>query len=299
MSNFSPWLQLVRLPNLLTVPGDPLAGFMLAGLAGATLHPVSILPCVAASLCLYSAGIMSNDYFDFREDQRERPTRPLPSGLIKPGATLLISGIVGLIGICMAGSAGIWPLIIAIALTATIILYNSILKRIPAVGPLSIGLCRGLSLLMGATAAGGYWIRSNIVIIAAAGLILFIAAVTTIASRETQTVKIGIRRWLPVTAIILCMILLNISRPFDTGISIPAAIFGAIAIAWTWRCAITLAGTPDPHTTSKSIGNFIRGLLFLQAAFCAQLTWPGTLIGAGLLLLWPILSTLSKRINMS
>ncbi|MCK5849930.1 MAG: UbiA family prenyltransferase [Kiritimatiellae bacterium] len=299
MSNFSPWLQLVRLPNLLTVPGDPIAGFMLAGLAGAELHPTAIVPCIASSVCLYTAGIMSNDYFDFREDQRERPTRPLPRGLIKPSVALTMAGIVGLIGIGMAGWAGLGPLTIAIALTITIVLYNSILKRIPAVGPLSMGLCRGLNLLMGAAAAGGYWITADVVVIAAAGLTLFIAAVTTIASKETKKVKIGIKRWLPILTIVVCLILLSVSRPYGMGISIPAAVFGAIAIIWTWHCTTTLAGVPDPRTTSKGIGNLLRGLLFLQAAFCAQLAWPGILVGSCLTLLWPILYVLSKRINMS
>ncbi len=58
------WLQLVRLPNLPTVFGDPIAGFLLA--AGST-DPDSLLrlfPAVAAPLFLYISGLILNDCID-------------------------------------------------------------------------------------------------------------------------------------------------------------------------------------------------------------------------------------------
>ena len=51
------WLRLLRLPNFVTVPGDPLAGFALASgfAAGTAAWPVAA--AVAASLCIYAAGM--------------------------------------------------------------------------------------------------------------------------------------------------------------------------------------------------------------------------------------------------
>ena len=52
------WLQLLRAPNLFTVPGDPLAGYLLA--CYGAVEPRVLLP-VFASLCFYSSGLLVND----------------------------------------------------------------------------------------------------------------------------------------------------------------------------------------------------------------------------------------------
>jgi 4-hydroxybenzoate polyprenyltransferase len=45
---------------------------------------------VLASGCLYLAGIVFNDVFDRKVDARERPTRPIPSGVVPLGVAALI-----------------------------------------------------------------------------------------------------------------------------------------------------------------------------------------------------------------
>ena len=85
------------MPNLLTVPGDPSAGFFLAALAVESwpTRPVLRVGIAAGvSLLLYAAGLLWNDYFDFAEDLRDRPDRPLPSGRVHPR----IAGVVAKIG---------------------------------------------------------------------------------------------------------------------------------------------------------------------------------------------------------
>ena len=73
-SGLRAWLRLLRVANLPTVPGDPIVGYVVA--AGVVGWPV--LPCAAASLCLYCAGLLANDYFDLAEDRRDRiPDYPL------------------------------------------------------------------------------------------------------------------------------------------------------------------------------------------------------------------------------
>src|SRR5690242_3666498 len=71
------WLQLFRAPNLLTVPGDPLAGYLLASF-GSVDDKLSL--AIGASLSFYAGGLLLNDLADLPEDRRERPNRPLPSG---------------------------------------------------------------------------------------------------------------------------------------------------------------------------------------------------------------------------
>jgi len=293
------WVQLVRAPNLLTVPGDPLAGFMLALLGGAEGRPGRAVLCALASLCLYIAGLISNDYFDFKEDAIARPRRPLPSGLIKPGAALGMAVLVALIGIGMAARAGYWSLGIACVLTAAIVSYNAGMKRIPGIGCLNMGACRGLSLLLGASAAGSVGLSSRVVISAACGLTLYVAAVTAIAAKEMETVKVGGKRWVPAAVLVACFVLLAIARPAGVAMPLVGAGFAALAVAWAWRCGGLLGGTPEPAVVSATIGRLLQGLLLVQAAFCAQLVWMGVVAGAVLAAMWPGLSVLARKFYQS
>ena len=64
------WLQLLRAPNLLTVPGDPVAGYLLAMHGG--VPRMELLGAVLASLFFYCAGLLLNDVRDLDEDRRDR-----------------------------------------------------------------------------------------------------------------------------------------------------------------------------------------------------------------------------------
>ena len=103
------WLQLFRAPNLFTVPGDPLAGYLLTSLGVLDLR---VIYAVAASLCFYAAGLLMNDLWDLEEDRRERPNRPLPSGAASRRAVwsmMMILAVAGLTAIVLgAGARGAW-----------------------------------------------------------------------------------------------------------------------------------------------------------------------------------------------
>ena len=74
-------LTLIRPPNVFTAFADSLAGLLvLVGLGIPAPHRAWAI--VLASGCLYLAGIVFNDVFDREVDARERPMRPIPSGLV-------------------------------------------------------------------------------------------------------------------------------------------------------------------------------------------------------------------------
>ena len=81
--------ELVRLPAVLSVPGDVLVGAAVSG----QLRDVSrTAGLVAASSCLYLAGMALNDYADRDVDAVERPGRPIPSGRVTPGLRARVGG---------------------------------------------------------------------------------------------------------------------------------------------------------------------------------------------------------------
>src|SRR3954452_3127979 len=77
--------ELVRLPAVLSVPGDVLLG---AAASGQMRDVPRTAGLVAASSCLYLAGMALNDYADREVDALERPGRPIPSGRVSPRSPL-------------------------------------------------------------------------------------------------------------------------------------------------------------------------------------------------------------------
>ncbi len=138
------WLELLRLPNLFTVPGDVFVGWMLAGMQGG--FPLQAL---FASLSFYAAGLLLNDLADAKIDAKERPSRPIPSQRVTKRTVFYVTCGLFVIGILLAWSA--WPM--AVFLSALIVFYNLFAKHIAWMGVITMGACRGTNILLGASCA--------------------------------------------------------------------------------------------------------------------------------------------------
>ncbi|MFJ7159108.1 SCO3242 family prenyltransferase [Streptomyces sp. NPDC101118] len=135
---------------MFTVPGDALAGAAAAAVRPGRRTGLA----VAASLCLYEAGMALNDWADREEDAVARPHRPLPSGRIRPGAALAAAGALTAAGLALAARAGRPALAVAAPLAVTVWAYDLKLKHTPA-GPAAMAAARSLDLLLGAAASAG------------------------------------------------------------------------------------------------------------------------------------------------
>jgi hypothetical protein len=295
------WLQLIRLPNLFTVPGDPLAGFFLAGAAVAQAGHDSHAPlwrglsAGAASLLLYAAGLIQNDLRDRKEDSRDRPERPLPSGRIGLWPARAACAALAAGGLALAGMASWTALAVGAALLAAICLYNCAIKKSPVAGPATMGVCRGLSLLLGASACLAETPGQPSILSAAGGLALYIAAVTLIAGGETGSRPIGAARFMPSCVAIawLCAVEILV-RPPPAAPAIASVALAVLAAAWAARAGLALSGEPRPARVQRAIGVWIRCLLPLQAAMAAIGPWPGLAVAACLLAAWPAAGVVSR-----
>ncbi|MBL7076153.1 MAG: UbiA family prenyltransferase [Kiritimatiellae bacterium] len=285
------WLQLVRPPNLLTVPGDPLAGACLLLAERQQGWPMAALPATAVALALYAAGLIINDCFDLEEDRQQRPDRPLPSGQVRPAHAAAAAACLVVLALVLAATINAATCAIAAILTGAILLYNGFLKGIPVAGPLMMGLCRGLSLHLGSAAVSGSLSLTGLRAAAALVLTLYVAAVTAVADREHTTVVLGPNRWLPLVAVLpLPAILLLGTRGWALLGLVPAAV----AVGSVVHLGSVLRGRPAPKLVQASIGRYIRLLLLVQAALCF-VEWPaGVVIALLLLLLWPASGRLGR-----
>ena len=215
------WLQLFRAPNLFTVPGDPLAGWLLAS-AGVKTLPPALTAIIVASLLLYGFGLLLNDLMDLPEDRVQRPSRPLPSGAVRPKRVFAVAAAIALaaIGICFL--AGSKPFCFGIAILLAVIAYDFGIKRIPIVGCMNMGACRGLNVLLGASLAPAFTLPA---LAAAAVITAYITAVSLLARRETENPAIP----------------LLIGRLIRALILIQAAFCALDGGVTGWICAVILA----------------------------------------------------------
>jgi 4-hydroxybenzoate polyprenyltransferase len=186
-------LVLMRPANILTAIADIMLGFAASGsillllqqdaftLAHPVLRPLYWL--VLATIGLYGGGVVFNDVFDTELDRIERPERPIPSGAAsRTSATLLGTGLL-IGGIGAAFQVSMLSGAIAVAIAIMSLVYDALGKHHPILGPINMGLCRGLNLLLGIsavpTAVGVFWYLAFIPIV-------YIAAITTISRGEVH-----------------------------------------------------------------------------------------------------------------
>ncbi len=303
------WLQLLRAPNLFTVPGDPLAGFLLVS-GGAVSWLAGAM--VLASLCFYGCGLLLNDLADLEEDRRERPSRPLPSGAANVRTVrvvIMVLAIVGL-GLCLARAGSTFC--VGLTLLAVIALYNLWAKKFAILGPVTMGACRGLSLQLGAWPGlhgEAHWdtpgVPSALMLapIAAGALTLYIALVTNLARVETHARPKRIPRALPYLGLFIAIVpfffcAVDWAHPLA---AFNLALYGVSAYTLYAGSKIhrKLMHEPAPPIPPM-IGQLIRLLLPLQAIWClGSRSVFGAVAATALLALWPVSRSVSRRFYAS
>jgi 4-hydroxybenzoate polyprenyltransferase len=175
----SPYLELVRPANVATALADVLAGYAIAGRPGGP----ALAALLAATACLYAGGVVLNDFFDREVDRLERPERPIPSGRVTPRAAARLGAVLLAIGVLAALVASSIAGAVAALTGAAILLYDAWGKRQPLLGPVNMGLCRGLNLMLGVAAApaalASAWYLAILPVV-------YIAAVTAVSRGEVH-----------------------------------------------------------------------------------------------------------------
>ncbi len=294
---FRSWLALIRLPNLLTVPGDVLAGYVVAGSCGAGGWVIAAV----AVVFLYAAGLIINDLVDVEIDRRERPQRPLPSGRVRATTATYVAG--GLLVAALAG-LGSHSYLLAGAgmiLCALIFLYNFKAKHHRFAGAIVMGLCRAASVGLGVAACSVEAYALPHVWIIMVWWFFYIAAVSWLAARETQDGVYGRDRWWPLMAIAAgAALLLSRAEVLSTQHLSRAALAFFFSALISWQCALRLRHSAARHHPPL-IGWLISALLPMQAGVLVLMAREPWILLAALLVLfcWPLNRWLAKSWAMS
>ncbi|TKK68677.1 polyprenyltransferase [Ilyomonas limi] len=260
----------MRPANIVTAVSDILAGIAIAGYFASYpggLYPLPVTLLVLSTIGLYGGGVVFNDVFDAELDKVERPERPIPSGLILKQNAALLGGVLLLIGIVAAAfvHAGLLPSgLIAIAIAIAALAYDKWGKHHPLLGPLNMGICRGLNLLLGISiipvALYQYWAISLIPV-------LYIAAITMISRGEVHG---GKKRTLYAAAVFYLMVIVAILLVSFTNKTIVFSsaflvLFG-IMIFMPLKKAIQ---DPKGALIGKAVKAGVLALILMNAAWAA------------------------------
>jgi hypothetical protein len=285
------YLQLLRAPNLFTAIADVTMGFLFVQAAPwemdrAHLWTLGVL--AASSVLLYAAGVVLNDVFDLAVDRQERPERPIPSGRVSLRAARWLGGELLLVGWVLPWVL-VFPLknfrigIVASLLAAAILFYDAVLKRTP-LGPLAMGACRMLNVLLGMSVLAGppgagpgspepfgpeHWVVAGAIGVYVAGL-TWLARNEAGRSPRWQLLGAGLVM-LAGVAMLALLPLVDPQRPL-TGLDsisverwyLLVAFLGAMIC---WRCLWAVAD-PQPQLVQMAVAQGIMSLVFLDAVAC-------------------------------
>lgn len=302
----SSWLRLLRAPNLLTIPGDPVAGYLLAGGVANSGSLLPLLFAAGASLSLYCFGLILNDMMDLKVDLCERPDRPLPSGEISVNTARGAAVAFALTGLNLALFAGASVLYAAVVLSVFIILYNGGLKNARFIGITFMGLCRGLSFLMGVFAAQ----RSPELLLSAQGtaaLLGFVAitltfiGISAVARREMEEQKsMGMERMIPFVVLLIALPGLVFVLSAGEKLMQPTAMVYIFLMVMTLMRAWFLGGILyRVQLVPITVGGHIRNHLMTQACLCSATGGWGLIPALALVVASQLFAVLSRRFYSS
>lgn len=262
------YLELIRLPNLPSALGNICLGAISAGLNRESI-PSFLLTMVASAL-LYSSGMAWNDYFDSSLDQHERPERPIPSGRISKSAAmrfaclLMVAAFVMILVVEWLNFYSGVSASITLALIVMIFAYDAAGKNLP-IGPLLMGFCRSLNVLLGWAAITPHltetaWMQAMVVGIYVCGITLFAREEHTISSR---TSLIFASTFIAGSLVIAMVVPTSINGPIQAPWFYPYLLTGLGIVIF--KPLLEAIRKPTPEMVQKGVVSCLRKMVWLDA----------------------------------
>ncbi|VAX40408.1 hypothetical protein MNBD_PLANCTO02-366 [hydrothermal vent metagenome] len=274
MQTLRDYLKLLRFPAVFTALADIFLGHLLLA---RNLQPIgAFCLLLVSSASLYLAGMVFNDIFDRKIDAQERSFRPIPSGAVSLKSAIVLGMVLLVMGVTSAFFVSLQSLSIALMLTVAILAYDGFLKK-TFLGPVAMGSCRFLNIMLGATAVEqlgeSLWGAPQLYV--AGGLAVYIAGVTWFARNEASE---KISRWQLIGAagIVNCGLLVMFGLIFSVpdflayawhGKTSPlhvGLLLAAISFSLNRRMFVALKN-PSPSTIQPAVKTMLLSVIMLDA----------------------------------
>ena len=265
------WLELARVSNLPTCVSNVLVGTAIGSLTGEVAWPV-VAVVTGAVFLLYVGGMALNDVVDHRVDRQERPERPIPSGRISVGAARGFAVVCIVTALGLTALAGSRTLAVGAGLSAVIVLYDLVHKRV-AVSSVLMGVCRGLVYLLAAVAIG--WPLDGTVALTLFFAIGAYVALVTVVARGEAGQTLDRRRWLSLVLPAVVLVPIVVIHP-----AVPAwSIMAAIAVT-AWLLGAVRHALARPPRTRPAVLRWLSGICLVDGLYLTLLDQPGLALAA-------------------
>ncbi|WP_027481200.1 UbiA family prenyltransferase [Deinococcus pimensis] len=258
-------LSLARVSNTPTVVTNALAG---AALAGVTRPDLTVLLVAAAMVLFYTGGMYLNDVMDEAIDRRERPSRPLPSGVVGRAEAIVVTALLFAVGLALLVPLGGPALLSGLVLVGVIVVYDAWHKTNP-LSPVVMAVTRALVYVTALTAFSGA-VTADFV---AWTLLMggYIVGLTYVAKTENRP---GVARFWPAALVFLPGLYFVTRAPDVLGFALLALFLGWAAYALTFVYGAR-------RSVGRAVVSLIAGVSLLDAMILAQRgAWP--LVGIAL-----------------
>lgn len=291
MKKIKGFLQLMRPANIVTSVSDVLAGIAISGfLINTNFSSDDILPAILlciSTMGLYGGGVVFNDVFDAALDKIERPERPIPKGIVTITEAAILGSALLLTGIITAAFVSKLSCLLAVSIAIAALIYNKWSKHHAWAGPLNMGLCRGLNLLLGISVVissiSEWWFLAIVPVI-------YIAAITMISRGEVHG---GSKKTLYAAGLLYCLVIAAILLLSHTKGMLWWTIIFLLPFAWMIFTALIKAiRTPAPQNIGKAVKAGVIALILMNAAWAAAFGMTG--LAFLIILLLPLSLWLAK-----
>jgi 4-hydroxybenzoate polyprenyltransferase len=263
------FLQLMRPANIITAVSDVLAGIAISGILFDRSFDANewwciVLLCIS-TMGLYGGGVVLNDVFDAELDKVERPERAIPRGDVKISEAAALGIILLLIGIAASFLCNIYAGIIACAIAVAAVVYDKWGKHHLILGPLNMGLCRGLNLLLGisilVSQLSQWWALAFIPVI-------YIASITMISRGEVHGGSKNLLYAASFFYILVIASILYLAVVNKSGIYF--AIVFLLLFAWMiFNPLIKAMKQPSGKNIGKAVKAGVIGLILMNASWAS------------------------------
>lgn len=288
MQKFIGFLRLTRPANIVTAVADILAGIAIAGVGVSEAQEGSgWIWLILSTIGLYGGGVVMNDVFDADLDAVERPERPIPSGLVPIFQAATLGILLLAFGIFTAFKVSMLSGGLALAIAIAALVYDKWGKHHSFLGPLNMGICRGLNLLLGmsivSTQVSALWYLSIVPII-------YIAAITTISRGEVHGGKTPTLFFAAVLYVLAMAAILYVSAQRDT--LVISATFLALWALMVFAPLQKAIRNPEGRMIGRAVKAGVLALILMNAAWASAFGAPW--LALGIVLLLPLSILLAK-----
>jgi 4-hydroxybenzoate polyprenyltransferase len=267
------------LPNVFTAIADVAMGYLVTHGDLEPRRDFAVL--VTVSCLLYLSGIVLNDVFDAAVDAVEQPGRPIPSQRVSHQAAAVVgwSLLAGGLAVAWLLSFDVndWrPGAVATLLAVCILLYNGGLKR-TRLGPMVMGECRLLNVLLGMSLMVVPWYKREVLI--ALGIGIYVMGVTMFA--RTDAHESSRRRLMNGMMVLVAGILILAGVPAITRDRPPIVVshagwyllWSAIGLIIARRCVMAVF-EPSSKRVQAAVRHCVHAIIVLDAAVCVGYASP-------------------------